>query len=209
MRTIVGIQARSNSTRFPGKIYEEIGGKSILERVFRTCVEVTPEVVILGPKGDTKLEEACIKMGAMCRLFPNEGNVLGRYMGVMEDYRSIVRVTSDCWNIPFEIVDQVFHLIDSGADYVSNCIIRSYPEGYDCQAVSRRGLKWISEHAYDPEHLFSVFEGNQSIRDKFVKAKLKFQHVLNEANPIFKKYSIDTPEDLENARRVYESARKR
>jgi|SRR5580765_6370261 len=201
MIILVGIQARSNSTRFPGKIFEMIGDKSVLEHVFKTC-ESVGETAVLGPMGDVDLALETVRIGAHALWSADEENVFRRYERAVQKYDGIIRVTADCWNIPKEMIEETMKLLES-CDYVSNCIYRSFPEGWDCQGVTKRGLEWIAKHARDKEHVFAKFEANEEIRNKFVKAGMSIRQILNSQNCIFEKNSIDTKEDLERAREVY------
>lgn len=207
MRVIIGIQARSNSTRLPGKIYEKIGDKSILAHVYDTCLELInaeTAVCILGHEKDEKLEEECAKMGIRigCVLYGEEGDVLSRYVNISKHYDGIIRVTADCWNIPKEIIEMALQGLEN-TDYISNCLVRSYPEGWDVQGCTSKALEWIAKNAEDKEHVFEKFESNSIIRDEFLQDGFTFKYLIDRQNPIFQKNSIDLLEDLERARKQY------
>jgi spore coat polysaccharide biosynthesis protein SpsF len=206
MKTVIGIQARSNSTRLPGKIYEKIGDKTLLEHVYTKCKTIEGvEVIILGPQGDKRLQEECLRIGAPCDLHPEEDNVLGRYTNAIKDYEAeaIVRVTSDCLEVSPEILGLIIKSLEN-SDYVSSCLYRSFPEGVgDIQAASAKGLEWIAKNAEDKEHVFGLFEANEMIRNKFIEAGLKIRPIINVKNEVFVKTSIDTKEELGAARKRY------
>lgn len=209
MKIGIFIQARTNSTRLPGKIYEKIDGKMILEHTLEACRIAVSEdhenelfVVILGPYGDEKLEAMCKKIGVNCVLKGEESNVLERYTYAMELFKcdAMIRITSDCWRVDPKIIMKCSELLNK-AEYVSACLIRSFKEGIgDVQGATTKGLEWISHYAEDQEHVFGKFEANQMIRDAFVRDGLRFMPIFNPKNEIFIKTSIDTLEELNRAK---------
>jgi len=94
-----GIQARSGSTRLPGKTYMDIGGVSILERIYNTCEKVTKNVVVLGHDRDAELIDYCHSHQLTCfTVHADENDVASRYE-CFRDYSGasgIIRVTADC-----------------------------------------------------------------------------------------------------------------
>lgn len=220
MKIIIGIQARSNSTRLPGKIYEKIGEKTVLEWVYDACVKgalnnkaISTEVIVIGPKEDERLKEFCDGLGIKC-LLPDcdENDLLDRYSKSIGDADAIVRVTSDCPFISDVIVSNVCKLLLE-ADYVTNTSPRTYPDGWDCQGISMRGLEYYSGFVYSEEHLFFQLENNSEIQKYFMNA-FKIKSLISESETILNPYhpankiSIDTKEDLERLRELHEKMAK-
>jgi spore coat polysaccharide biosynthesis protein SpsF (cytidylyltransferase family) len=217
MRVFLGVQSRSNSKRLPNKIYELIGEKTILQWVHE-AVEFaaqqlridgdSAEVYILGPKEDTKLRAYCLE-NKMQGLFPDcaENDLINRYLQVSEEFTHIVRITADCWCIHPEIIIETTRMLrDSKIHYISNTIIRSYQEGQDTQAFSRKALRWLSDNSTTDkarEHPWCDFDMNESMREKFKKEVGEVSQLLNRENELFVKTSIDTKEDLDIARKNY------
>lgn len=213
MRILIGIQARTNSRRLPGKIHELIGDKTMLEHVVETCKQVNVlnrvnqyTVAVLYPEGDLKVIDECQRIGVEYWA-GDEHDLYKRYLGAMDRFESeaMVRVTADCWMIPKEMIEEAISCLTE-ADYAANTIIRSFVEGWDIQAATRKGIEWMSKNQTEErEHIFKTFDENQMVRDEFVGDGLVFRAIVNSLNPIFQKTSIDTKEDLERARKVYEN----
>ncbi len=133
-RVSIGIQARSTSTRMPGKISRPIGSRTVLERVIdaaESCASYVNRysfsnrihcgVFILVPKGDPVLEHLHSHRDKVIE--GDEDDVLSRYMAMAEDTNAdfIVRITADCPVIPhFVIFKGVNVAVKNGLDYVSN-----------------------------------------------------------------------------------------
>ena len=130
-KVLLLVQARSKSTRLPGKIFENIGERSVLQWVHDAGLDaqrilnaknITSEVVVIGPEGDADLSLYCSKMG-MKYFLPHcaEDDVLTRYLMAAEkfDGSTIVRITSDCGFSNHDIIAECASLC-SQFDYVSN-----------------------------------------------------------------------------------------
>ena len=210
MKIAILIQARSESTRLPGKIFLEINGKTILQRVFNACNEAAKTiksvenhdvlVAVIGPYNDSALRDYCTKHEVPF-FGGQEEDVLSRYMEASGHYNAdlIVRITADCVMMPADIISQcVSQALQTKADYISNTIIRTFVEGWDVQIVTKHALRWFDcEQKHKREHPFVEFDENAKMRDKFVTSGYSIQHFLNAANPALIKTSIDTKEDYE------------
>lgn len=204
----IAIQARSNSTRFPGKVLKELwNGEKVIDRMVRVCNgsasylnkyaeknKYFAHVVVCVPEKDPLVEYLDGKVD----VFQGpEADVLSRFSGCAIEYKSdyIIRITSDCPRIPEHVisahVSKGFH---NRMDYLSNTIpeYRTAPDGWDCEFVSRKLLMWADLNAtgYDREHVTTLMKRNPPPWAKvgpvigFIK--------LNE-----KKISLDTPEELD------------
>lgn len=208
MQIVIGIQARTASTRLPGKIFELIGNKIVLGHVVSACSSVnvlskanTYKTVIVCPEGDKQVWEWCKGNGVLC-FEGSETDLVKRYYDAAKHFNAeaIVRVTGDCWNLSTKIIEEVIRCLGE-VDYVANTVVRSFPEGQDCQGASIRALEWFNEkQTENREHPFVTFDENQIVRSQFVADGYTYKQVLNSANIIFEKNSIDTEEDLRRAR---------
>lgn len=164
------------------------------------------EVLILGPRDDQELKDYTQKH-SMPAAFPDcdENDLLSRYLFVSEEFTHIVRITADCWCIHPEIITQVTKMLDDKTHYASNTIFRTFQEGQDVQAFSRKALLWLNKNsdAKSREHIWSDFDLNDSIRQLFRKEVGEVSQLMNRDNPATAKTSIDTKEDLELARRNF------
>ncbi len=146
MRTVAIIQARTGSTRLPGKVLRDIGGATMLARVVRRVKRArrVDEVVVATTTeaADDAVVAECAKIGAGV-FRGSELDVLGRYYraACAAQAEVVVRITSDCPLIDPELVDRV---IDARAahdvDYVSNSLEKTYPRGVDAEAMTFAAL---------------------------------------------------------------------
>jgi len=85
-------------------------------------------------------------------------------------------------------------------DYVSNTISRTFPDGFDCQGITRRAWEWYGERVAEEEHLFQKLE--TCLLNDFIKHGFSINHVISSEKVIINPYhpdnklSIDTEEDL-------------
>ena len=108
MKLLIGIQARTNSTRLPGKILKVIGPKTVFSWVYDACVEAhrklnavpfTSEVYVLGQPGDIDLRKFCLN-NSIKGLYPDVpgDDLIQRYLKAAEEIEAthVIRVTADC-----------------------------------------------------------------------------------------------------------------
>lgn len=212
---LIGIQARSTSTRLPGKCNEMIGDKKLIDHVIDACTGacdytnrytnstgVRASVVLLVPLRDPLADEyrRDIKV-----VEGSEHDVLARYAEAMDLYKPnyLVRVTGDCPLIPeFIITKHMKIAAKTSADYVSNVDprFRTAPDGYDCEVISRKLFEYVNRVAREPhdrEHVTSF------IRSNFISWAV-IKHVHNNIDLSDLKISVDTPEDLARVREHYD-----
>jgi glutamate-1-semialdehyde-2,1-aminomutase len=205
MKIVAIIQARMGSTRLPGKVLMEICGKPLLWHVVN-CVSYSKyisQIVIAtstNPKDD-EIEKFAKKY--KLKVFRgSENDCLDRYYKAAKKYKAdvIVRITADCPLICPEIIDRVIaEFKKNNSDYISNSIIRTFPDGVDVEVFSFKTLKKAWEEAKDPverEHV-TVYIRNSG--------KFKIKNVVNDkpVDPQGYKWSVDRIEDLEFVREVY------
>lgn len=225
MNVLIAIQARSSSTRFPNKIFEKIGGKTVLERIYETCkidrfknvLKVEP--VVLCPTNDQKVIDFCETNAIPYFKAPqgvNEADLVERidYAAVAYDADFIVRITSDCPLLEKKwIIECIRELMEH--DYVSNTIHRTVLDGQDTQGITRKAWDWYKEACIEREHVFVDIEQDYAFRYNFMQANFKV-HALLAAERVIpnpyhpdNKISLDTPSDLERINKIYEQMAKK
>lgn len=215
---LIAIQARSNSTRFPKKIYESIGDKRVLDHVverakstadhisrYTNKMKINCQVAILHPDTDTELVKAFRNTGAIL-IGGSEEDVLSRYVQAqsMTDADYVVRLTSDCPLILDYVIAKHIHVAAfNSLDYVSNIEeqCRFVADGFDCEVISRHALQWLDENAVsasDREHVTPAIRRLRpaSLTQGFITMKIDTSDM---------KMSVDTPEDLERMRSYHET----
>lgn len=217
---LIGIQARSTSTRLPAKCFEMIGDRMLLQHVVDRCKSAADymnrytyktgcgvSVALLVPFGDPIAER--FRNRALVIEGP-ENDVLGRYMKAVQqnnpDY--IVRVTGDCPLIPSYIISKHIKLaLGQEYDYVSNVSedSRTSIDGHDCEVISRKLLEHLDQTAEpgpDREHVTTLARREPPDWARMGCVIGYFDH-----SGI--KLSVDTQEDLERTRQEYDRVSKR
>jgi spore coat polysaccharide biosynthesis protein SpsF (cytidylyltransferase family) len=141
------IQARMRSLRLPGKVLFRLGDKTVLEGVVERIkksklVEETIVATTLK-KEDLKIASLCSAKGI--RVYRgSEDDVLDRYFQAAKLLKPdhIVRITADCPFIDHKIVDKTIRLhLSKRADYTSNTIKETFPDGEDVEVFTFKALK--------------------------------------------------------------------
>jgi len=153
IKTILITQARTGSTRLPGKILMEVQEKSLLEihiERLKKCNNVS-EIIVATTTNieDEVIYNKSIELGVNSSR-GSESDVLDRfYQSVKEENADwIVRVTSDCPLIDPKLVDDVIAFtITNNKDYVTNTLIENFPDGQDIEVFKYTALKKAWENA--------------------------------------------------------------
>ena len=134
------IQARTSSTRLPGKILKELpfaSGTTVLQQVIkRLRKSANLDDIIIATTTESK-DWAIIKIakGEGVKWFRGSKNdVLSRYYFSAKENSLdiIVRITSDCPCIdPALVTSLIKKHMRSKADYTSNTFKRTFPHGLD------------------------------------------------------------------------------
>ncbi len=130
LKRLLLVQARMGSTRLPGKVLLDIGGKTMLERVVararraRTADEVAV-ATSLSPGDDAVVREAG-RLGLRAYR-GSEERVLDRYYEAAKAFGAdvVIRVTADCPLIDPEIIDKVVNAFSAArpsADFATNTL---------------------------------------------------------------------------------------
>jgi spore coat polysaccharide biosynthesis protein SpsF (cytidylyltransferase family) len=162
MRTVAVIQARMGSTRFPGKVLADLCGRPVLahviDRVSRAgCVDDVVVATTTDPSDDA-VAALADELGANVNRGPVD-DVLTRYLGAARDHAAdvVVRVTADCPLLDPAILDAVVSArAEVDAEYASNVMPPTYPEGYDVEAVTLECLERLDVEAlsdWEREHV--------------------------------------------------------
>lgn len=226
---LIGIQARSTSTRFPGKIFEMIGEKMVIEHVidaaksardylqrFVKHINIQCHVVVLYPFGDKKILD--VKSSGVSFMEGDEQDVLSRYIRAAKAFNAdyTIRLTSDCPMImDFIINKHIRCAIFNELDYVSNIEeeCRTVADGFDCECISKRAMDWLEIHAvkdFDREHVTTLIrsEKPKELLQGFILSKLDTTNMklsldtLNDLN-VMRKYYHQREHKLEVARKIF------
>jgi spore coat polysaccharide biosynthesis protein SpsF (cytidylyltransferase family) len=199
------IQARLGSTRLPNKVMMELSGKTVIEQVVgrvAACGAIDEVVVVttVNP-GDLPLIALCAGKGV--RVFcGSEEDVLDRYYQAARVLAvdHVVRITADCPLLDPAVIKTVVRAhARGGCDYTSNVMPPTYPDGEDVEVFSFGALEkaWKETRlASEREHVTQYFLKNPGV--------FTLCNCANSENLSALRWTLDTPEDLEFIRQVYQ-----
>ena len=163
MRTLVVVQARTGSTRLPGKVLLPAAGAPVLlrmvERVLGARTRFDLVVATTVQPEDDGLAQCVRRFGV--RVFRGHPtDLLDRHYRAARAANAelVVKIPSDCPLIDPAVIDQVlgaFLRSPGGFDYVGNLHPPSWPDGNDVEAMSFEALEraWLSAAApHEREH---------------------------------------------------------
>ena len=167
-RCVAVIQARVGSTRFPGKVLADLCGKPMLAHVIEraSLAETLDDVVVATTvePGDDIVANLAGEYGALVTRGP-AADVLSRYVLAAREHHAavVVRITSDCPLVDPNLIDRLVRLrASAGADYASNELPPTYPQGYDLEVLSTQCLMRLDAESvldYHREHVTARIRG--------------------------------------------------
>jgi len=207
-KVLIAIQARSTSTRLPGKALAVLHKRPVLSWVINACQDsvnyiqrkkrgsIVGDVALLVPYGD----EISRYYKSLNILEGDEQDVLSRYIAAYKEYKPdyIVRITGDCPFVSsFNITGHIFKALDCRLDYLSNVDeeYRTELDGKDIEIFSSKAMEWLIENAKTDDEKEHV---TVKIR-KEKPSSLKRGHFLCRLDLSDIKLSIDTANELEDA----------
>ena len=206
---VAGIQARMSSSRLPGKVLADLGGKPLIQRVYErvasaALVDAAFVLTSVDPSDDRLcafLEEQRIpfRRGPL-------GDVLARYLDLEAECepRHLVRVTGDCPFVDPDFIDLqlgALRAFDADLVHVVNNTAGAIEGTLGGQsAFSARALRLVpsSDDPRDREHVGSFF---------FVRHAASLRQVEIEVEPQYERpglrLQVDEAADLDFARRLW------
>ena len=197
MRINAVIQARTGSTRLPGKALADLGGRPVLEwviRAARTANQIDQVIVATSTaEGDDAVVDLADSLGAAV-VRGSEDDVLSRFVAALDAHPAdaVVRLTADCPLLDPSVIDSVAGAWAAAPihDYASTVLVRCLPRGLDVELVTARALREVDRIAvgHDRVHVTSAVYADPTAY------RLLGLCVMPPANDL--RVTLDTPEDL-------------
>jgi spore coat polysaccharide biosynthesis protein SpsF len=155
-KVVAIVEARMASTRLPGKVLLPAAGRPMLAHLverLRAAPSIDHIVIATTTSpGDEVIERFAAGAGVGCfRGSPDD--VMQRVLeaGTAFDADIVVEVTGDCPIVDPEIVEQTIRMFRAhSASYVSNCGVRTYPDGMEVQVFPLAALRRSAEMTVEP-----------------------------------------------------------
>ncbi len=151
-----------------------------------------------GPEDDAVAELAAERGAGVTR--GSLLDVLGRYVLAAEQHGAgvVVRITADCPLVDPELVDRLVRVrADADAEYASNVLEPSFPEGYDAEVLTAECLRRVdveSTLGYEREHVTPRIREHP---DEYRTAQLR-----NDRDLTWIRLTVDVPADLDRVRTI-------
>ena len=192
------------SRRLPGKVLEDLHGLPMIQRQIERLKRSAEIDELIVATSIDPTDDNLVKVVQQIGITVHRGelnNVYLRFVEALEVFPAdeVVRLTADCPLTDHRIIDRVIRSHkESGCDYTSNSLIRSFPRGLDCEVFQPSTLAKLSRSKLTPEELEHVTLGVYSRPDEF--SLNSFQGSIDNSR---RRWTVDTPEDLKFVRYVY------
>ena len=196
MKTIAVVQARTGSTRFPRKVLHELNEVSLVQLIAKRLLKSSTldEVVFAIPDSekDDDLNAHLLESGLLV-FRGDEKDVQKRFLGAAISHKAeiVVRITADCPLVDWMLVDKVVEeLIEQGADYCSNTLVPTFPDGLDVEAFKLSSLalsRKLDSGDGSEEHVTTALIENDVFKRINISAELDLSDL---------RWTVDWPDDL-------------
>ena len=199
------IQARTGSSRLPGKVLKKINSKTLLEilleqlkysKFLKTVVVATTQL-----KEDNQIVES-LKHSGIPIFRGNSENVLDRFYECAKKFQfsTIVRLTADNPLIDPSVIDCVVEKFSSlSCDYLSNTHPRTFPQGNDVEIFSFSALEksWSNaKTVFEKEHVTPFIYNNQNL--------FKIENFSNNVDLSNFRWTVDYPDDFKFVEQIFQ-----
>jgi spore coat polysaccharide biosynthesis protein SpsF len=191
------IQARTGSSRLPGKVLAPVAGRPLLrlqlDRLAPLAADHRLVVATSDGPGDDAVAALATDAGADV-VRGSEADVLGRFGLVLDRWAPdvVVRLTGDCPLTDPGIVADALALHErTGAAYTSNVHPRSFPKGLDVEVVAAAALAAARSEGTAPDEREHVTTFVHRRPERFPAANLASGDDLGDLW-----WTVDTAEDL-------------
>jgi spore coat polysaccharide biosynthesis protein SpsF (cytidylyltransferase family) len=203
MKTGILIQARMSSTRFPGKSLQDLHGKPLIARVVeraKLCREAGQTVVVTSEDASDDVLCAALKKENIPYFRGSLQDVLARHYYAAKDLGLdvMVRITGDCPLIDARHVGALVRRQEKGG-YDGVFSAQSVPDGFRAHVVRFSALENAFKNARLPEE-------REHVVPYLWNHPAHFKLFYEESSSAFpdRHLSVDRPEDLDLARKLYE-----
>lgn len=203
-KVVLIVQARMGSSRLPGKMLQEIAGLPaighVLGRVGQAKLVDEVWLACSAVIGDDPLAAYAKSLGVSV-FRGDENDVLSRFVAVAKKAKAdvLVRITGDCPMADPLVIDKIVSaFLEQNADFVSNTLTRSYPDGLDVEVFSRAALERTDQEARDPflrAHVTPYMHGR--LKDRLPWGEFSTAQVVGEADFSHLRWTLDELDDLE------------
>lgn len=210
MKKVAIIQARMGASRFSGKVLELLNQKPVLQWVVDAALRIPTIDQVVVATSDVEIDQPIVDWCSKNQVDVFRGSevdVLSRFYEAAKEHNAnvVVRITADCPLLDANIAGQVLYFVSSQeADYASNVLPATWPDGLDCEAFTITALEEAHLKATrqsDREHVTPYIRNNQY--------KFKVANVPAAIPGLQKhRWTVDTKEDLDFLNSLVKNAKR-
>ncbi len=193
------------SSRLPGKVLLLVAGKPLLqhqiERVRRAKAIDLLVVATSTDAADQPIADLCARLGVPC-FRGSLDDVLDRMVQAARPHapRWFVRLTGDCPLADPGVIDEVVHTCrDADADYASNALHPTFPDGLDVECMRFTSLEEAWRDARKPSEREHVTPFLHQQPQRF-----RIREVRHEPDLSGLRWTVDEPADFVFVSQVFE-----
>lgn len=185
IKTVLITQARTGSTRLPGKILMEVNDTPLLKiHLDRLSKSKNVDKIIVATtvsQEDDIIEKLCTEWGYVV-VRGSENDVLDRFYQVVKNIKPnwVVRVTSDCPLIDPQLIDNVVAITKAeDKDYGANVIDETFPDGQDVEVFKFSALEkaWKeAEKMSEREHVTPFIRNNSNLKNGNIFSAISYKN---------------------------------
>ncbi|MFZ4515032.1 MAG: GNAT family N-acetyltransferase [Acidimicrobiia bacterium] len=198
------IQARTGSTRLPGKVLQPVAGRPMLAYMLERLADLSVDALVVAtsdlPQDDPI--ESLARAADVQVVRGSETDVLSRYLVALDaaPADTVIRLTSDCPLMDPRLVEAVLARHHAAnAQYTTNTLPRTFPKGLDVEVMTGSALYAAAHEARDPDERQHVTPFLYRHPERFALANLRNPEPLGR-----EWWTVDTAEDLAFIREVVE-----
>ena len=179
-----------------------VGGRPMLAFMLARLESVRCDDLVVATSTDGR-DDAVAEVAAdagVSVVRGSESDVLARFVAALDAHPAdvVVRLTADCPLIDPEVVNEAIAVrAATGADYVSNTLVRTFPDGLDVEVLTADALRAAAAEAVDPverEHVTPfVYRRPERFRLAAVVGPEPLGHL---------RWTVDTADDLDRIRTI-------
>lgn len=211
IKTVLITQARTGSTRLPGKVLMEVNQKPLLKihlDRLKKSKKVDKIIVATTEKDEDNIIEKLVSDWGYVVFRGSENDVLDRFYQAVKNLNPlwVVRVTSDCPLIDPKLVDDVIaYAQNNNIDYCSNTLVENFPDGQDVEVFKFSALEYVWENAVkysDREHVTPLIRELSNFKGNNIFTAINFENDNNFAQI---RMTVDEIRDYELIKIVIEN----
>ena len=201
---IVGaiIQARYDSNRLRGKVFEQIEEKTVLEHIVNKIKTSNKINHVIVATSDEKIDRQIVNFCKKKKILYFTGDkydVLARYYKCATHFKldTIIRITADNPLLDVNIMNTALLKFNEGYNYVANNIEKTFPHGLDLEIIDFESLErsfFDAKSSSFREHVTQYVRHNRHL--------FKTYNLLANDNYHHIRVTLDTKEDLKVIKEV-------